>query len=233
MARRLPALLAVLGLASALAVVTAPPTVAAPTQPQTVAFFTTAPVGEDWFGGGGTSYNHQAEARASSGLPVAFSVDEASAGVCQIWVPPRPVPTWVQIDYLGPGTCTIHADQAGNETYLPAPRATQSFVLDRVQPQLIVLRKKNAPVRQRTFRATLTRPTAIRNSMWAQRGFAGQLITFSVAGNPVCSGTTDVSGRRYLHRIAQPTRRDEVQLHCVVRRRRALQTGLQEGPHLR
>jgi hypothetical protein len=197
MARRLPALLAVLGLASALAVVTAPPTAAAPTQPQTVTFTSTAPVGSDWFGDGGTYYNYAASATASSGLPVSYSIDAASADVCRFGplLPfPPSAPNSAGIRFLGPGTCTIHADQAGNETYLPAPRATQSFVLEKVQPQLIVLRKTSAPVRQRTFRATLTVPTHLSSMHWGQWGHPDELVTFSVAGHPVCSGTTDGHG---------------------------------------
>ena len=55
-----------------------------------------------------------------SGEGLIVSVDEASIGVCQFV-------TALEMLFIGSGTCAIHADQAGNDEYLPAPRVTQSF----------------------------------------------------------------------------------------------------------
>jgi hypothetical protein len=181
MARRLSTIVGFAVLASALALLSAPAAVAAPNQPQTVTFTSAAPEGQDWFGGGFFA-EYLASATASSGLPVTYSIDPASADVCTIV---DDVAQGVLVEYLGAGTCTIHADQAGNDEYLPAEQATLSFDLDRVQPELIVLRQKNWPLRKRTFRATLSVPAAWNHWGWVEDG----VVTFSVAGHPVCSGT--------------------------------------------
>jgi len=181
MARRLSSIVGFIGVASALALLTAAPAVAAPTQPQTVTFTSAAPEGADWFGTPHCCVDYTAMASASSGLPVTYSIDPASAGVCQASYGPN------AIQFLGPGTCTIHADQAGNDVYLPAEQASQSFVLDKVQPTMAVLRQKSWPGRKRTFRATLVVPVAWNHWGWLE----DQVVTFSLAGRPVCSGTTN------------------------------------------
>jgi hypothetical protein len=186
MARRLSSIVGVLGVASALALLAAAPAVAAPTQPQTVTFTSAAPEGADWFGTGYGAFDYIASASASSGLPVTYSIDPASANVCRIYGEIGSQPG-VYVGFLGPGTCTIHADQAGNDEYLPADQASQSFVIDRVKPTLTVLRQTNWPGRKRTFRATLVVPVAWNHWGWLE----DQVVTFSLAGRPVCSGTTN------------------------------------------
>jgi len=74
MARRLRTLSGLLGIASAVALLTAPPAVAAPTQPQTITFTSAAPEGQTWLGYGFDG-DYLASATASSGLPVAYSID--------------------------------------------------------------------------------------------------------------------------------------------------------------
>jgi hypothetical protein len=194
MSLRLRTLLAVSGLAAALAVVIAPPTVAAATQAQTVAFTSIPPEDADWFTGDKFGIGYVAQASASSGLPVTFSVSPASAGVCSLSDFWAPEPTRAAIRFLGPGTCTIHADQPGTEEYLPADQASQSFVIDKVQPSLSGLRQKSTTGRTRTFRALLMAPTMLSSFYWGMWGLPDQLVTFSVGGKPVCSGTTNGQG---------------------------------------
>jgi hypothetical protein len=67
----------------------------------------------------GPTYN--VTATASSGLPVAFSIAPASAGVCSI--------SGSTVSFVAGGTCTVNADQAGNATYLAAPQKQQSFTV--------------------------------------------------------------------------------------------------------
>jgi hypothetical protein len=187
MARRLSALVGFVGLASAVALLSAPPAVAAPTQEQTITFTSTAPEGVNWFGNGHGSFpDAGASASASSGLPVTYSIDPASADVCEI-VDDWSTPSVAAINYLGSGTCTIHADQAGNDEYLPADQVSQSFFIDKVLPTLVVLRQKNWPGRKRTFRATLVVPAAWNHWGWLEN----RVVTFSVGGRQVCSGTTN------------------------------------------
>jgi hypothetical protein len=86
--------------------------------PQTINFTSTAPSGAVV---GGPNYT--VAATASSGLPVAFSVASASAGVCTI--------SGSTVSFVAGGTCTVNANQSGNARYLPAAQQQQSFSVAR------------------------------------------------------------------------------------------------------
>lgn len=75
---------------------------------------------------GGSAYG--VSASASSGLAVTFSASPASAGVCTV--------SGATVSFVGDGTCTVRADQAGNATYQPAPQVSQSFAVG-LAPQTI------------------------------------------------------------------------------------------------
>lgn len=64
-------------------------------------------------------------ATATSNLTVAFS--SGTTSICTI----TPGGT---LTFLSAGTCTIHADQAGDTVYDPAPRVSQSFVVNAILP---------------------------------------------------------------------------------------------------
>ncbi|MCC6504808.1 MAG: fibronectin type III domain-containing protein, partial [Aquimonas sp.] len=64
-------------------------------------------------------------ATASSGLPVVYS--SATTGVCTI-------SEGGTLSFIATGTCTIHADQAGNAAFNPSPTVPQSFAVDAVAP---------------------------------------------------------------------------------------------------
>ena len=68
---------------------------------------------------GGSAY--AVSATASSGLPVAFSADASSAGICTV--------SGSTVSFVGSGTCTIDANQSGNASYLAAPQVQQSFAM--------------------------------------------------------------------------------------------------------
>src|SRR5205085_2663556 len=55
----------------------------------------------------------------TSGLPVTFSADPSSAGVCTV--------SGDTVSFSERGDCTINADQAGDSSWWPAPRAQQTF----------------------------------------------------------------------------------------------------------
>jgi hypothetical protein len=202
--RRSITLLGTLGLACGLAVLSAAPTTAQPAttgpdQAQTVSFTTTPPEDATWFDGATNwGIGYVASAEATSGLPVTYSVDPASADVCDIdeLFSVTSAPSRAAIGYRGPGTCTIRADQVGNDTYLPAPQVVQSFVIGKVQPKMSGLkgRKVVAGLPAATFQATLLVPVNIDSHTTAPWGYPGQVVTFLVAGKPVCSGTTDNHG---------------------------------------
>jgi len=84
--------------------------------PQTITFTSTAPLDA---GVGGASY--RVTAVATSGLPVALTIDAASIDVCAIDVD--------TVTFTGEGDCTIDANQGGDDTYAPAPQAQQSFAV--------------------------------------------------------------------------------------------------------
>jgi hypothetical protein len=75
---------------------------------------------------GGTPYT--LGATASSGLPVTFSADATSAGVCSV--------SGTTVTFTGAGTCTVDADQSGDPNYLAATQAQQSFPVTLV-PQAV------------------------------------------------------------------------------------------------
>jgi hypothetical protein len=197
MVRRLVLVLAVLGLA--LGSATSASADPAARQAQTVTFTSTPPTDADWFDGATTwGVGYAASAEATSGLPVTHSVDPASAGVCSIsedFNKPT-APTWGGVVFLGPGTCTVLADQAGDATYLPAAQVSQSFFIDRVQPTMSGLKgRKIVPgVPSASFSATLLVPINISSHETGLWGYQGQVVTFSVAGRPACSGTTNSYG---------------------------------------
>ena len=72
-------------------------------------------------------------ATASSGLPVALSIDNPGAGVCTL--------SGATVTYTAAGSCVIDANQAGNGTYSAAPQARQTITVTG-KPQSITF---NAP----------------------------------------------------------------------------------------
>lgn len=71
----------------------------------------------------------QAAASANSGLPVALTIEAASASICSI-------NGTGLVSFLADGTCTIDADQGGDADWQAAPRAQQSIDVTGV-PQTI------------------------------------------------------------------------------------------------
>jgi len=81
---------------------------------QTIAFNSSAPTAATV---NGPAYS--VSTSSSSGLPVALSVDAASAATCSI--------SGSSVSFIAAGICTIDANQVGNGEYGPAPLAQQSF----------------------------------------------------------------------------------------------------------
>ena len=84
-------------------------------KPQTVTFTSSAPT---YATVGGTSI---ATATTSSGLTVTLSIDRSSASVCTI--------SSETVSFIGPGSCTIDANQAGNRDYEAAQAKQQSLTV--------------------------------------------------------------------------------------------------------
>jgi hypothetical protein len=95
-------------------------------KPQSINFTSVAPTSAIV---GGTSYVPSAV--ASSGLPIALTIDHASSNVCTI--------SGSTVSFIGAGTCTIDANQEGNPEYRPAPQATQSFPVAAPPPVITIV----------------------------------------------------------------------------------------------
>ena len=67
-------------------------------------------------------------ASASSGLPVTFAAAPASAGICTV--------SGSTVSFVGAGTCTVVASQAGNAVYDQADPVQQSFTVGPGAPTL-------------------------------------------------------------------------------------------------
>jgi hypothetical protein len=117
-------------------------------------------------------------ASASSGLAVSFSLAAGSAGICTL--------TGSSVSFVGAGTCTIDADQAGNATYQAASQVQQSFsvVARSASPQSI------------TFTSTAPSAATVGGASYSVSAAAssGLTVGYSVdaASSSVCSitGTT-------------------------------------------
>jgi hypothetical protein len=88
---------------------------------QTISFTSTAPAPAVL---GQPAYTVMAT--ASSTLPVTLSIDAGSASVCTL----SGSASGSTVSFIGLGTCTIDADQAGDANYNPASQAQQSFTVD-------------------------------------------------------------------------------------------------------
>ncbi|CAN5354815.1 hypothetical protein BH11PSE11_BH11PSE11_22420 [soil metagenome] len=84
---------------------------------QTIAFTSTAPGAAAV---GGAAYTVTASGGAS-GNAIVFSIAVASSAVCSI--------SGSTVSFIGTGTCTINANQAGNASYSAATQAQQSFAV--------------------------------------------------------------------------------------------------------
>ena len=83
---------------------------------QTINFTSTAPAAATV---GGPTYNVMAT--ATSGLPVALTIDASATSVCSI--------AGSTVSFAAIGTCVIDANQAGNASFNPAPQVQQSFAV--------------------------------------------------------------------------------------------------------
>ncbi len=137
--------------------------------------------------GSNTSQLYFVSAKSTSGLPVAVTVDPASADVCSASASTQD-PTWVQA--MAPGNCIVHLNQAGNDTYFAAPQVTQTIVINKDVATLIP-----APATKGVLGLT---PTKFAAQLFFAHGFGvplvGETVTFAVAGKVLCSGVVGNDG---------------------------------------
>jgi hypothetical protein len=134
-------------------------------QPQTISFTSNAPTDAAV---GGPAYTPAAA--ASSGLAVSFSIDAASDSLCTI--------SGGVVHFTGVGTCTIDANQPGDDDWSAAPQVQQS--LDVGQGTQTISFTSTAPPYATLAGQTYT-PTATATS--------GLPVTFSIdpASSSVCA----------------------------------------------
>jgi hypothetical protein len=148
--------------------------------PQTVSFGTLPPDAAIY--GEGV---YSVVARATSGLPVTLSIAPDAAGVCAL--------SDSTVMFTGAGTCTVLADQAGDDYWLPAEQVSQSFVIGKATPTLGAYSASKGVVglTPTTFSADLRRRLVIGSPSGP---IAGEVVTFTVAGRAMCSATTNSDG---------------------------------------
>ena len=114
-------------------------------------------------------------ATASSALPVSFSVTTGSAGVCT-----SGGAGGATITLVGPGICTVQADQAGNSTYSPAPSVQQAFTVSQATPTITI---NNIPPTASDLVGSTFTPT------FAYSGNGATSVTSSTPATCVVGGT--------------------------------------------
>jgi hypothetical protein len=120
---------------------------------------------------GGPTYT--VTATASSGLAVSLTIDAASKSVCSL--------SGSTVTFIGTGTCTIDANQAGNAEYAPAPTQQQTFTVSGKKTQTI------------SFTRQPPEPGLVGGSYTAEAtASSGLPVSFSSATPSVCtvSGAT-------------------------------------------
>jgi hypothetical protein len=133
---------------------------------QTITFSSSAP-GTATFGGS----TYTVAASASSGLTVVFT--SATTPVCTV--------SGSSVTFVGAGSCTINADQAGTTNYNPATQAQQTFTVAKANQTI-------------TFTSTVPTTATVGGSTYtaAATASSGLTVTFTSATTPVCtvSGST-------------------------------------------
>jgi len=155
--------------------------VGAPSQSVQSIAFTSTPPSSAQIGG-----SYSVAASASSGLPVAFSADPSSAGVCTV--------SGSNMSFVGVGTCTVDANQAGNASYQPAPQAQQSFGVAAVPPSSQTIGFTSAPppgavVGGPTYTVAATASSGLPVSFGIAPASAGVCTISGSTVSPVSAGT--------------------------------------------
>ena len=136
---------------------------------QTITWTSTAPTTAKF---GGT---YAPTATADSGLNVSITIDPASSSVCSL--------ANGTVSFIGVGTCTIKANQAGNSSYNSATEVTQTFSVSKADNSISAW--STAPTTAVVNGSTYT-PSASATS--------GGTVTFTIAGSSssVCSISSGV-----------------------------------------
>lgn len=155
--------------------------------PQTITITTEPPADVTW-----GRFPYFVEATSTSGLPVTISVDPASTGCAGEAAEASP---FVAVSFPHPGTCIIHADQAGTDTVAPAQRVTQTFEVGKLKSYVSTTKASKGllGLTPTTFRAEIDADTFFGPGQVVS-GYPGATVTFSVGGKTMCSAKSVVVG---------------------------------------
>lgn len=149
---------------------------------QTISFTSTAPTSATL-----DSPTYTPAALATSGLPVAITVDSSSTSVCSI-------DGSGNVSYLAAGTCTLNANQPGNADYNPAPQVQQSFTVAPVDADTsVVLDCPSATLVNDTVTCTITVSndgSAAAENVSLNAVFSNSLTSGSLSGGGTLSGNS-------------------------------------------
>ena len=140
--------------------------------PQTISFTSSPPGGAT---AGGATYT--VSAAAGSGLTVTFTIAGGSAGVCTL--------SGSTVSFVGAGTCTIRADQAGNGTYQAAPQVQQSFTVASTPPP---------STQSITFTSTVPAAAVVGGAGYTVSASASSGLTVTFTIDAASAGVCTISG---------------------------------------
>ncbi len=151
---------------------------------QSINFSSTPP------GGAVIGSPYTVSATSSSGLPVAFSTDLTSAGVCTVF--------GSTVSLVGTGTCTINADQPGDASFLPAPQVQQSFAVGKDQQTISFTSAPPAGAVGGSYAESASSSSGLAVAFSADASSAGVCTvsgsTVSFVGSGTCTVNADQSG---------------------------------------
>ncbi len=137
----------------------------------------------------GYRYGYAVTAESSSGLPVQLTGDQDTPACV---VSPFPPFIYGNVSARHAGTCTVFADQPGDDEYASAERISMTFAIARELTTLVAKKatKGALGLSGTTFSADLRYRGWFGPGYGAMFGYVGQVVTFSVGGKKICSATT-------------------------------------------
>jgi len=148
--------------------------------------FTSAPITDAIVG---YRYNYTVTAESDSGLEVELSTDPNTPACAMSGFPPF---IYGNVVPLHAGTCTVFADQPGNDQYAPAERITMTFQIGRELTTLEAFKASKGilGISGTTFKANLHYRGWFGPSYGAAFPYPGQEVKFYVGGKLICSAVT-------------------------------------------
>ena len=146
--------------------------------PQTIAFTSTAP-SNAVFGG-----TYAVSATATSGLTVAFT--SLTTGVCTVG--------GSTVSFVGVGSCTVAANQAGNASFLPALQVTQTFAVGKADQTITFAALADKTYGDADFGVSATASSLLATTFAASGQCTVTVATVHLTGAGSCTITASQAG---------------------------------------